>query len=551
MFTSHSQYLEATYNLKLIIKDNTIKAKTSDGKPVNIHKLDGYIESLSVASKMDVLTLRQAIIEQHTNKKEFVKSKTQETYDLEYIEKLKGAEFAVTHFGSPDRGYKIYRYPSGHEKVNPVLQSINYMKNQLGLNTEDGDGKLSIKTRYALEAYNPFDDRVFFPDADKENYYLNMYLPSYYMQLYRGYHAPNGLTLNYNMVHMCHLNPILQAFFYHLLPNPHDRAWFMDWLTFSVFDMCETIPVFLGEGGTGKGTLTTLWNRMLGKDNYTPMNASSLEGEFAMANFANKRGVSINEGRIETGKQMENLKNSTDRRIRVNDKHEKFKTVEKTCSIMYTANHLNAFKIRGTDGELIDPVKERRFSFLNITNDALKEKRVQFVNELGYQIDVTFTERVLDELNGQGVDMDAPHKLTLELFSYLAYLYDNKKATTAVKTTSYINTDKAKQVAEANTPNWYDVSCEHVFCVESLYKIPVRTQINNYTYYLTLADIKEGLKDKINSNYIPSYENMLKALKIRENSVKDIKVARQNLVHNTRVYFKNDYYQQLISAGKE
>jgi len=524
------QVEEATnFKLSLSKKNNELVVKDSNNKVVSESVYSSFFKILE--NQLQVSDLKGQLVGTLVNKKEFARYANVMKYDEEYIKKQENDPFVVTHIGSPNRGYKLGYYPSGHYKVGKTFQSIDFKIKQLGLQKDESP---KFEIFYALESYDPFSSDVIYLDSNKEDYYLNMYRPSKYMEIYRGYY-PDIELLPINR--FSELPDVLQAFFIHLLPDKKDREYLLQWLAWSVFEQCETIPILFGSGGTGKGTLTGLWSRMLGVNNWAPMNASSLEGEFSMAHFVNKRGISVNEGQITSAQQMENLKNSTDRYIRVNDKNEKFKTVKKTHSLMYTANLLDA--IKG-----IAPEGERRFSFLGVTNEKLPYAKVTLPNgEV-----VVFDKENLEKLNPSKDTEGEVHETTFALFSFLANLYNSCNLDPSVKNVAHNNKQKTREVSEASAPQWFMDIMEDLLqkCEWKEHHLQ-----DEFSDYVTVDEIimifrNQNPKPKI----IPSIASIVKQFKVRENIHNDVLIKNGKTARQTRFYFKKDLYKSVMGGGE-
>ena len=513
------------YKFSLSKKTNELVVKDANNKVVTESTYAPFLKL--VQSQLQTEDLKDQIVGGLINRKEFAAYANYMKYDEEYIKRQESEPFVVTHIGSPNRGYKLGYYPSGHYKVGKTFQSLDFKIKQLGL-PKDESPKFDVF--YALESYDPFSSEVIFLDNNKEDYYLNMYRPSIYMEIHRGYY-PKFPLLPINK--FTELPSVLQAFFIHLLPCAKDRNYFLQWLAWSVFEQCETIPILFGNGGTGKGTLTSIWSRMLGINNWAPMNASSLEGEFSMAHFVNKRGVSVNEGQITNPQQMENLKNSTDRYIRVNDKNEKFKTVKKTHSLMYTANHLDAIKGLSPEGE-------RRFSFLGVTNEKLPNARVTIPSgEV-----VVFDKDNLEKINPSEDTEGEIHDTTFALFSFLANMYDSKALDPSIKHVAHNNSQKEKEINEASAPQWFMDILETIMPKCDWHRCQYHTDFEDY---VVLEDIILFYKNQNpRPKMVPSMASLIKQFKTRENIHKDVMIKNGKTSRANKVYFKKDLYKSIM-----
>lgn len=521
--------IESQLGLKFSNKDGEVVAKR-DNKKIAKSEIDLALFTMSKVYSLD--SPMDFINQQLTVRKEYAVSKMGQDYDPEYIERLKSEAFVVTE--RPNHGYKLGTYPNGSYRVGKVKQDMGIKMEQLGIKKgKDGEeAPLPFKRLVALEAYEPFKPDVLFYSDDKEDFFVNMYRPSIYMEAYRGY---LGVGLR-PITKYEQLDPVNQAFFNHLLPDVKDRVYLIQWLSWSVFEQCETIPIMFGKGGTGKGVLAGVWRRMLGESNYTPMNAGSLSGDFSMTPFLNKRGVAINEGQITSPQQMENLKNSTDSRIRVNEKHEKAKSISKTHSAMYTANHLNSMKG-------FDFVNERRFSFLGITDSALAGARVSISNG----DTVMFDKKTLDRLNPEK-DPEGFHELTFDLFSYLASLYTSGKLDPSVKHVAHKNISKTKMIESASAPNWY-LELEDALS-DMIGSFKKEAKYSGYSNYILVSVLKEELKFLLKGQSLPGYEKIIQQFEVRQSAHSDVLVKRGSTAKVTKIYF-SDYAFNKISGTNE
>lgn len=510
----------------LIVRENGKKVKDSSYEKIHV----------LVEETLGLENIESRIIEMLYDKNQYKLESKSLTYGEEYLGRQLTERFVVTSL--PMDGYKLTKYPSGHDKIGKNKQNMSIkIKQAQSIMTEEEIESLKNKppfeVLYSLESYEPFNEEVFFKDSNEEDYYLNMYRPSLYMEIYRGYYPDIGLL---PIGRFSELPNVLQAFFIHLLPDQRDRNYLLQWLAWSVFEQCETIPIMFGAGGTGKGVLTGLWSRMLGENNWTSMNASSLEGEFSMANFVSKRGVSVNEGKMTNPQQIENLKNSTDRYIRVNDKHEKFKTIKKTHSMMYTANHLDSIKGLDVEGE-------RRFSFLGITDTKLRGSEIILSN--GEK--VVFDRENLNLISPPTGKDSTLDEITFALFSYLANMYDSKSLDTTVMNEAHNNEKKSKEINEASLPNWYMDIIEDILVKCEFTKCQMYSDFSQYVYAddILLMYRNQNPKPKI----IPSFNLLVKQFKNRELVHHDVMVKNGKTVRKTKVYIHNNFYSDLFELG--
>ena len=431
-------------------KKGALIVKGSNKKPLKPADYE-RIHSLT-AKALGVEDLDAEILSLLNYKTDTIAANAADSYGADYLDKQVSEKFVITE-PSSNVGWKIGQYPSGAARVGKIKQSVT-IKEQQALSTlpvdQRKDAQCLFEKLYALESYSPFSNDVLFRDTDDEDFFLNVYRPSVYMEIARGYwidrETKKPVRASYTMPAVDgfeELPDVIQAFLTHFFPDADDRKWFIQWLAWSVFEQCEVIPMLLGAEGTGKGMLNGLWAEMLGSKNWAPMNASSLSGQFAMANFLDKRGVSINEGVIDTSEQWENLKNSTDSVIKVNDKHEKAKSVLKTHSSMYTANHFD-----GAKG--IDIKKARRLAILAITNEPLQGAEVTLRNGKVFK----FTEEQINRLIPSKNSVDGVHAETMGLFAYLHSLYVNGVLDASVKNTARKNVAQTQLVAECSASQW-------------------------------------------------------------------------------------------------
>jgi hypothetical protein len=520
------------YKLSLSKKGDLV-ARDDLGKLVPATTLSAVLSPIENMNPKQFGNLVPRLTERLNENRSIARSMHTSSYDSDYLDKLSAETFVVTQPASPARGYKLSQYPSGDYKVGKTFQSIEYKRCQLGLHLLPAGerGQDPFQTLYALETYAPFNREVLFHDKGKEDYFLNMYRPSMYMERYYGFIPSEPLLPIHTFDE---LDPVVQAYFIHLLPDKSDRVYLLQWLAFSLFEHCETIPLLFGNGGTGKTILSNIWARMLGNNNWAPMNASALDGEFSMAHFVNKRGVSVNEGKITSPQQMENLKNSTDNYIRVNDKNEKFKTIRKTHSLMYTANHLDS--IKGMDFS-----NERRFSFLGVTDDRLANKEIKVLED----IVVKFDKDTLDRLNPSEELEDEIHELTFNLFSFLANIYKDGNCDPIVKSQAHVNRNKAKTIVSASSPNWFVDMMEVVLSEPS--NFTAEEKFSGYSHYITIGDLQDAYRIECKPKIVPGCEPVIAQFDIRQKTNEDVLVKRGKTAKITRIYFKDDLYKDLVS----
>lgn len=522
--------IESQLGLKFSSKDGELIAKRENKK---IAKSEVDLAMFAIQKAYSLPEPLEFINQQLVQRKEYAISKSGQDYDPQYIERLRNEAFVVTE--RPNYGYKLGVYPNGSYKVGRVKQDLAIKMEQLGIKKgKDGeDAPLPFKRLVALEAYEPFNPEVLFYSDDKEDFFLNMYRPSIYMEAYRGY-----LGVALRPVHRYdQLDPINQAFFNHLLPDVTDRTYLIQWLAWSVFEQCETIPIMFGKGGTGKGVLASMWCRMLGDSNYTPMNAGGLSGDFSMTPFLNKRGVAINEGQITSPQQMENLKNSTDSRIRVNEKHEKARPINKTHSAMYTANYLNAMKG-------FDFVNERRFSFLGITDSPLVGARVNISNGGTVMFDRDTLNKIKPEKDPEGF-----HELTFDLFSFLANLYTGGKLDPSVKNVAHKNISKTKLIESASAPGWY-LELEDALS-DMIADFKPELKYSGFGHYISVSTLKDELKILLKGQNVPGYEKIIQQFEVRQAAHNDVLVKRGTTAKYSKIYFSDSAFRKISDSEPE
>ena len=237
------------------------------------------------------------------------------------------------------------------------------------------------------------------------------------------------------------LSPLMRCFYIHLFPIDEQRAYVFNWMRCTI--QCtrakrskpklSTYLTLIGKSGAGKGVFAEHHLKFLhGASNCYQLNVGKITGVFTMSSFYKRTLAVFNEASIKDEQSYDIVKSleSIDQDVEVKgetaDMHRTF------YNIVWCCNHKDKMRYLAPD--------DRRFSILDITEDALLDKKV--IDPITGD-EIVFTREAIEELCSN-------EKLLLELVEFVL----NGQADFTLAETAFKGSKNEADIRRSSRPAW-------------------------------------------------------------------------------------------------
>jgi len=333
----------------------------------------------------------------------FLERYCRDTYEL-HLKSVKDSQVLQSR---DDLG--LYTDERARERANQLF-FCDGLRNNGYILTKSGDSYVASERQHSLDVFRK-DLDVLGEDAYKSWAHRNLIVGSYEYTPFGPIFSQNKSKVymlnTYNMPEWSaypirpmtweELPPLLRCFYIHLIPDPIQRHYALNWMACSI--QCtrmkrakpklSTYLTMIGEGGIGKGICIENHMRYLhGTLNYISDKTKSIGDRFSVSAYLNKTLVHFSEAAILSEDAYDAMKSLESVFQGIEFKNQTSELKKTYFNVVWACNNKHRMRYLSQN--------DRRFAILDVTEDFLKDKSMY--DEVTGEM-VKFTEDKLGELS--------------------------------------------------------------------------------------------------------------------------------------------------------